>query len=140
MQSDLVKAGVVTYGFDRVPTYGNLEATLERTRVVQALPRHGRVNAGTVYTVEFSTWATAAATPTFGVCSPEVTHYATAAPIQGYVIFDVGMSGNWAPTIQPSQPQGGRLSNTIVEMRSVHRSLRDKAREEMSEFERKYPW
>ena len=30
--------------------------------------------------------------------------------------------------------------NPIIEMRSTRRSLRDKAREEMSEFEREYPW
>lgn len=30
--------------------------------------------------------------------------------------------------------------NPVVEMRSARRSLRQKAQEEMSEFEREYPW
>jgi hypothetical protein len=32
------------------------------------------------------------------------------------------------------------VEDGLIEMRPAHRSLRDKAREEMSEFEHKYPW
>jgi hypothetical protein len=45
-------------------------------------------------------------------------------------------------------PEGSRTArsksqdaaNPILEMRPAHKSLRDVAREKMSEFERKYPW
>jgi hypothetical protein len=39
-----------------------------------------------------------------------------------------------APSASPD------TASAILEMRPARRSLRDKAREEMSEFERKYPW
>jgi hypothetical protein len=40
----------------------------------------------------------------------------------------------------PVQSEAQQISSAILEMRPAHRSLRDKAQEEMSEFEREYPW
>jgi hypothetical protein len=41
---------------------------------------------------------------------------------------------------QPSNPISLVLTQTHLELRPAHRSLREKARGEMSDFEREYPW
>jgi hypothetical protein len=40
----------------------------------------------------------------------------------------------------PMQAEAPRETSSILEMRPAHRSLRDVAREKMSEFEHNYPW
>lgn len=41
---------------------------------------------------------------------------------------------------QPTTPETGICGNAVLEMRPANRSLRQKAQEELSEFERQYPW
>lgn len=153
MQPDLAKARIVTYGFDkegavaysfdRTPESGRPETTRHRrARLVRTAPHSTRTHfaAGTVYIVEFSAWATAATASAFGVCSSgEVTVHRTGPPLREYVVFDVAMLGSLMAA-QPSQGEQQAVDSTILEMRPARRSLRDKAREEMSEFEREYPW
>jgi hypothetical protein len=47
--------------------------------------------------------------------------------------------GEPVPTI-PAANAPQAAPNSVLEMRPVHRSLRDVPREKMSEFERDYPW
>lgn len=44
------------------------------------------------------------------------------------------------PRVESSPDEPRVPGSPVLEMRSTRRSLRDKAREEMSDFEREYPW
>jgi hypothetical protein len=46
----------------------------------------------------------------------------------------------WVPSVESRQSKRQPTGNPTLEMRSVNRSLPSKAREEMSDFEREYPW
>lgn len=141
MQPDLAKAGIVSYGFDRVPAYDKPERTGFRGRAgfVRNPARHGHISLGSVCTLEFSVWTPSAAAVAFGVCS-HGTVLTTGTSGRGCLVFDVDTTGSWAPSSQLPVGKHKRMENAILEMRPTHRSLGEKAQEEMSEFERKYPW
>lgn len=127
------RAGAVAYGFDR----GIESVRHRRGRLVRTTPQHRRFTVGTICTVEFSSSATAVAS--VGVCSGDVALFTSGTPLLGCVVFDVAVPGRQIPA-QPFVGEQQEADDAIVEMRPAHRSLRDKSREEMSEFERKYPW
>jgi hypothetical protein len=54
--------------------------------------------------------------------------------------FEEVVSGEFVTATSHGQTQQPEPANAVIEMRTAHRSLRDVAREKMSEFERNYPW
>ena len=140
MQPDLSNAGIVKYGFNRrLPTYGIHEplhkdrASFQRTTTHQAPDAEARG-----YTLELSFFGTAAAFFVCGLCSAGTAIRTAAAPIRNSVSFNLPRSSASASQSSPRREEQGR--NTILELRPAHRTLAEKAREEMSEFDRDYPW
>jgi len=127
VQLDLAKAnaGIVTYGLNRhLPTYGQPEP-LQPQRAAAPAGAHC-----TVYTFELS--LSAAATNPF-VCTSRATRGAR---------WGVAFVAEPSLSARPQRAHAGedQIRNAILEMRPARASLRDKAREETSEFEREYPW
>ncbi len=141
MQLDRAKAGIVTYGFEPMPPYGQAEwAQQWRARFVRTAPRHGSHIDVKTYTIEFSLRATAATVLVWGFCSTGVAFHTAGTPPRDSVMFDIVTTSSWSQKGESSKGEREQARNPILEMRPARRSLRDKAREEMSEFEREYPW
>jgi hypothetical protein len=144
VHSDLARQFIVTYGFDRAGAvaYGydrGMESIRRKPGGIVRTGHHQR-NSGlsTILTVEFSAWATAASAP-FGVYSTQMEVVPTGAARLECVVFDSATPGQRTlvqPLISQRQPEDA----AVIEMSPAKRSLRDKSREEMSEFEREYPW
>jgi hypothetical protein len=121
------KAGIVPYGLNlRLPTYGQPDP-LQPQRAVAPAGTHC-----VVYTFELS-FSAAAANPF--VCTSHTTRGAR------WGVAFVAES----PSLSTARPKTAHVGeeqtrNAILEMRPARASLRDKAREETSEFEREYPW
>lgn len=64
------------------------------------------------------------------LCQPEGASFERVLTVENYC----------HSAIEPPQAEPILNEASVIEMRPAHRSLRDKAQEEMSEFEREYPW
>jgi hypothetical protein len=126
VQLDLAKAGIVTYGLNRrLPTYGQPESPQPRSAAASGFTH------GTVYTFELSF---SAAAPNPFVCDSGSTRGAR------WRVAFVAESARHSPARSQTAQAEEQIRNAILEMRPARASLRDKAREETSEFEREYPW
>jgi hypothetical protein len=127
VQLDLAKAGIVTYGRNRrLPTYGQPESPQPQRAAALACTY------GTVYTFELSF---SAAAPNPFVCDSRSTRGA-----RWRVAFVAESASHSRARPQTANTGEEQIRNAILEMRPARASLRDKAREETSEFEREYPW
>ena len=147
MRLELDNERIVKYGFDRggAVAYscdrGAVSARHRQGRLDRTIPHHGHFTVGTVCTVEFSARTTAVAA-SVAVWSGREVLLATGTPLLECVLFDLATPGTRMPVHAPvgAMDEQQRVEDGLIEMRPAHRSLRDKAREEMSEFEHKYPW
>ncbi len=139
MPPELVKVGVAYGLIPSLPTYGQPEPVHPPpARLVRATARGHAV--GTAYPVYIMELSFSAAN--FSVCGFHSTPGAQ-APV-GFtspcsVAFFQGTATH-PPALPETSLAEEQTRNAILEMRPANRSLRDKAREEMSEFEREYPW
>jgi hypothetical protein len=134
VQLDLAKAGIVTYGFDRLPTYAQAGPPQpEQSRLARAFA-HG-LAAGTVYVLQLSLSPTAA---NVSVCVYTATQGFT-LPVRISSVLD-RTGGPWSRPETSHDSGEEQIRKAILEMRPARRSLQDKSSEELSEFEREYPW
>lgn len=89
-------------------------------------------------------FACSATTATVIICQPDVSVGAVAfdwisvGDYSGLIVPAADSSPEIAPGSAPAKARP--TTNPILEMRSTRRSLRDKAREVISDFERDHPW
>jgi hypothetical protein len=128
---DRVSSGVIAYGLELKQKYLQLQniELLEAPARASARLRPGFVcieSSNVVILCDMSatngTWISVAPGNPQAVIS--------AVTIENYLASPLGHAENDA------QADSGR----VLEMSPMHRSLQDKAREEMSDFEREYPW
>ncbi len=140
MQPELAKAGVVYGLIPSLPTYGQPEPLQPPPAKLVRGTVHGH-SAGSAYSVYIMDLSFFAAN--LLVCGSHSTMGA-----QTHVGFTsawrvartLGAASHTPACRETANAGEEQTRNAILEMRPAHRSLRDKAREEMSEFEREYPW
>jgi hypothetical protein len=140
VQPELVKAGVIYGLIPGLPTYGQPEPLQPPPAKLVRGTAHGHAvgTASSVYIMELSFSAA-----NFFVCGSPSTLEAQApagftSPCD--VAFFLGTATHSPASPETANAEEEQTRNAILEMRPANRSLRDKAREEMSEFEREYPW
>ncbi len=92
-------------------------------------------------TVGFSFSAATAAT--IYVCELSLsqgTLYTSGSAVGELMLADLGEPQLLASGAEPSQAETRGAASPVLEMRLPKRSLRDKSGEELSDFERDYPW
>jgi hypothetical protein len=131
---DRSKDGIVSYGSAGLPTYGQSHYEPEKKTRILRCATHQVTHADLkAYTLEFSLLGTAAA---FFVCSSD----ASQSQIRNSVSFNL-RTQSISTTRQGAFPAGEeQVRNGILEMNSARGSLQDKLQEDLSEFEREYPW
>lgn len=118
MPLDLAKPGI-----RRLPAYGKAEPERTQYRRRTRFFRDPNVRSEVAtQRIEFSLSAT---TATIFVCDWS---------------FYVDATRGWPQRCELWEREPQTVHKTVYEMRPARRSLRDKAREELSEFEREYPW
>lgn len=141
MPPELAKVGVLYGLIPSLPTYGQPEPppSPASAKLVRGTAHgHAVGSAHSLYIMELSFSAA-----NFFVCGSTSTP-GTEAPV-GFtspcrVAFFLGTASHAAACPETANAGEEQTRNAILEMRPAHRSLRDKAREEMSEFELEYPW
>ena len=138
MQQDLAKAGIVRYGFDRrLPTYAQADSPCDRR--ITLLGRQGGHSHARAYTLELSFAGTAAAFFAYDLYSAGAAICTSAASIRDFIAPEL-VAPSTESRVEASRGGQARPQNAVVEMRPSRRLLEDKAREELSEFDREYPW
>lgn len=142
MQLGRAKTGIVKYGWKPTPKLAQSQAVQLSANTSIVGPTALTAGRRTMNWDETTGWAFVAAftasTATVLVCDPCVP----VVPPEGFVLDE---SLALEPQIYGEQVTIGSnevrpAASVILEMRPVHKSLRDVPREKMSEFERNYPW
>ena len=80
----------------------------------------------------------------FTATTAAIVFYTGVASVVGFVdnsvVFGEFIAGHARNPLTPTRIEAPSGSRPILEMRPANRPLADKAREELSEFERDYPW
>lgn len=133
-QEDRVNSGVIAYGLQSALKDGQVQVLQRPVKsagaVVQQNPRYG------LQVVQDSS-------DIVMICVLSATSGALTLVAHGDLagvntVFSMGTCTE--PPVEPAASDDQIAAGPILEMRSTRRSLRDKAREVMSEFEREYPW
>lgn len=139
MQPELVKAGVLYGLIPSLPTYGQPEPPQPPTAKLVRGTAHGH-SADTAYSVYIMDLSFSAAN--LLVCGSHSTGAQTPVGFTSAwrVALTLGAASHTPARRETAHAGEEQIRNAILEMRPARASLRDKAREETSEFEREYPW
>jgi hypothetical protein len=142
VQLDRIKAGIVTYGWKPSLTWGQFHGIEPApTGTTLRLTCRRRLKWEETHNIAVSAFS--ATTATVVLCEP-------CAPVgivvpQGFVfsestVMKPSIKVHSQDRLESAHSESRGTASAILEMRPAHRSLKDKAREEMSDFDRDYPW
>src|SRR5712692_484162 len=123
VQLDRINPGIVTYGLKPSSTWGQFWGQFHEPSAAPAARSVRHASRSHVSWDQTSNIVI--------VCNLSATTATAVVTVENYS----------TPRIESAQSEPRQVTtNPILQMRSTRRSLRDKARKEMSDFEREYPW
>ena len=144
MSQDLVNFKTVQYRAQKaLPTYSDPDLnTLSTAKAVRLRSQKHHATSGIFelhnVQISFNTCAVTISAPSFGPLEGILP--VAGSPTGEFVIYDFVPPRLLTPDSDESAVECQPARTAILEMRPTRTSLDDMAREEMSEFDREYPW